>query len=75
LVHERPNDVMPNPESEQVWPGAPRMVRLLPVEVAPEPTQLNVTLGLAPKPLAVIVALPGVTESPVEAMPQVPLHE
>jgi hypothetical protein len=75
FVQDKPNDVAPKPESEHVWPGAPRIVRLLPVEVAPEPTQLKLTLGFAPKLLAVIVLLPGATESPVEAMPHVPLHE
>jgi len=73
--HARPNDVGPDPESEHVCPGAPRIVRLLLEDTALDPAQLNVTLGLAPKPLAVIVLLPGVTESVVDAMPHEPLQE
>ena len=58
--------------SVQVWPGAPRMIRFELCEAALEPEQENCALLFAPKGLAVMGLLPGVTDNPTEPMPHSP---
>jgi hypothetical protein len=70
-----PNAVGDWPESVHVWPGWPRMMRLLLTEVAFWLRHENWALLFAPKGFAVIVLLPAFTVSPVLAIPHCPLHE
>ena len=75
LRHCTPKDVSDSPVSVHVWPGCPRMMRLLLVEVAFWPRHENCTLLLAPNGFAVIELLPEATVSAVVDIPHAPLHE
>ncbi len=69
------NDDAPSDVSVHVWPGCPRIVRLLLADVAARPWQLKLGFEFAPKGFTIIVVLPSTGARPTVLIPHEPLHE